>query len=319
MSQSNSVDSDATALNVNLTKQDADQDQGGRSKECGCHDGSGIQAIGQEAKSEQGALAASLAAQSGGHDRCGCDSSGNTNAPVRVDSYGDGGSVRQSNSVDSDATAANLNALKQDADQDQSGSGGIQAIGQEAKNEQAAIGLSAALQHGASNSNTPVRVDSKGDGGRVSQSNSVDSDATALNVNLTKQDADQDQGGRGKECGCHDGIGIQAIGQEAKSEQGALAASLAAQAGASNDNAPVRVDSKGDGGSVHQSNSVDSDATAANLNALKQDADQDQAGGGGIAIQAIGQSAKNEQAAIGLSAALQFGASNSNTPVAVDS
>ena len=209
--------------------------------------------------------------------------------------------------------------MKQDADQDQSGSGGIQAIGQEAKNEQAAIGLSAALQHGASNSNTPVRVDSKGDGGRVSQSNSVDSDATALNVNLTKQDADQDQGGRGKECGCHDGIGIQAIGQEAKSEQGALAASLAAQAGASNDNAPVGVDSKGDGGSVHQSNSVDSDATAANLNALKQDADQEQAGGGGIAIQAIGQSAKNEQAAIGLSAALQFGASNSNTPVAVDS
>ena len=245
VSQSNSVDSDATALNVNLTKQDADQDQGGRSKECGCQDGTGIQAIGQEAKSEQGALAASLAAQSGGHDRCGCDSSGNTNAPVRVDSYGDGGSVAQSNSVDSDATAANLNALKQDADQDQSGSGGIQAIGQEAKNEQAAIGLSAALQHGASNSNTPVRVDSKGDGGRVSQSNSVDSDATALNVNLTKQDADQDQGGRSKECGCQDGIGIQAIGQEAKSEQGALAASLAAQAGASNENAPVGVDSYG--------------------------------------------------------------------------
>ena len=318
VSQSNSVDSDATALNANLTKQDADQDQGGRSKECGCQDGTGIQAIGQEAKSEQGALAASLATQSGGRDRCGCDSSGNTNAPVRVDSYGDGGSVRQSNSVDSDATAANLNALKQDADQDQSGSG-IQAIGQEAKNEQAAIGLSAALQDGASNSNTPVRVDSKGDGGRVSQSNSVDSDATALNANLTKQDADQYQGGRSKECGCQDGIGIQAIGQEAKSEQGALAASLAAQAGASNENAPVGVDSYGHGGSVDQSNSVDSDATAANLNALKQDADQEQSGSGGIAIQAIGQSAKNEQAAIGLSAALQFGASNSNTPVAVDS
>ena len=236
-----------------------------------------------------------------------------------MDSKGDGGSVDQSNSVDSTATAANLNALKQDADQKQSGSGGTQAIGQEAKNEQAAIGLSAALQLGASNSNTPVRVDSKGDSGDVSQSNSVDSDATALNVNLTKQDADQDQGGRSKECGCHDGTGIQAIGQEAKSEQGALAASLAAQAGASNENAPVGVDSYGRGGSVDQSNSVDSDATAANLNALKQDADQEQGGGGGIAIQAIGQSAKNEQAAIGLSAALQFGASNSNTPVAVDS
>ena len=236
---------------------------------------------------------------------------------MRVDSYGGGGDVEQSNSVDSDATAVNLNALKQDADQDQSGSGGIQAIGQEAKNEQAAIGLSAALQDGASNSNTPVGVDSKGGGGDVEQSNSVDSDATALNVNLTKQDADQDQGGHG-DCGCH-GIGIQAIGQEAKNEQGALAASLAAQAGASNENTPVGVDSYGHGGSVDQSNSVDSDATAANLNALEQDADQDQSGGAGIAIQAIGQSAKNEQEALGLSAALQFGASNSNSPVAVDS
>ena len=307
VAQSNSVDSHATALNANLTKQDADQSQHGHS--CGCGS-DGLQAIGQEAKSEQGAAAFSLGLQHG---------ASNDNAPVRVDSKGDGGSVDQSNSVDSTATAANLNALKQDADQEQSGSGGTQAIGQEAKNEQAAIGLSAALQFGASNSNSPVRVDSKGDSGDVSQSNSVDSHATGLNVNLTKQDADQDQGGRSKECGCHDGSGIQAIGQEAKSEQGALAASLAAQAGASNENAPVGVDSYGHGGSVDQSNSVDSDATAANLNGLKQDADQEQAGGGGIAIQAIGQSAKNEQAAIGLSAALQFGASNSNTPVAVDS
>jgi hypothetical protein len=306
VAQSNSVDSSATAFNVNALGQDADQKQYGG--DCRCASG-GTQAIGQEAKNEQGAAAFSLGLQHG---------ASNDNAPVRVDSKGDGGSVEQSNSVDSDATAANLNALKQDADQEQSGSGGTQAIGQEAKNEQGAAAFSLGLQHGASNSNTPVRVDSKGDGGDVSQSNSVDSDATALNVNLTKQDADQKQGGSDKECGCH-GTGIQAIGQEAKSEQGALAASLAAQAGASNENAPVRVDSKGDGGSVDQSNSVDSDATAANLNALKQDADQKQAGGGGIAIQAIGQSAKNEQAAIGLSAALQFGASNSNTPVAVDS
>ena len=222
VAQSNSVDSNATALNANLTKQDADQSQYGSS----CGRGSdGIQAIGQEAKSGQGAAAFSLGLQHG---------ASNDNAPVRVDSKGDGGWVDQSNSVDSTATAANLNALKQDADQKQSGSGGTQAIGQEAKNEQAAIGLSAALQFGASNSNTPVRVDSKGDSGDVSQSNSVDSQATGLNVNLTKQDADQDQGGRSKECGCDEGTGIQAIGQEAKSVQGALAASLAAQAGASN-------------------------------------------------------------------------------------
>ena len=243
---------------------------------------------------------------------------------MRVDSKGDDGRVEQSNSVDSDATAANLNLTKQDADQDQGGKGrdcgchsdGIQAIGQEAKSEQDATALSAALQSGASNKNAPVRVDSKGDDGKVDQSNSVDSDATALNINLTKQDADQDQSGSG---------GIQAIGQEAKSDQDAFAASLAAQKGASNTNTPVRVDSKGDGGKVDQSNSVDSDATALNLNALKQDADQDQGGKGdkcgcsGDGIQAIGQEAKNEQDATALSAAFQSGASNKNTPVRVDS
>jgi hypothetical protein len=311
VSQSNSVDSDATALNVNLTKQDADQDAGGSKDHCCSADG--IQAIGQEAKSDQDATAASLAVQDFGHDRCGCASGGNTNSPVRVDSKGDGGRVSQSNTVDSSATAANLNALKQDADQDSAG-GGTQAIGQEAKNEQDAFAASLAAQKGASNSNTPVRVDSKGDDGRVTQENSVDSSATAANLNLTKQDADQDQGGKGKGCGC-DG-GIQAIGQEAKSEQSAGALSAALQFGASNENAPVRVDSKGDDGSVRQSNSVDSDATALNLNALKQDADQDQSGSG---TQAIGQEAKNEQGAFAASLAAQKGASNSNTPVRVDS
>ena len=315
VAQSNSVASHATALNVNLTGQKAGQDQAG---DCRCHS-AGTQAIGQEARNDQSAAAASLAAQSGGRDKCGCGSSGNTNAPVRVDSYGGGGSVEQTNTVGSSAGAGNLNALYQGADQNQSGSGGTQAIGQKAKNEQDALALSAALQSGASNENTPVRVDSKGDDGDVTQSNSVESKAAALNGNLTKQDADQIQGGHS--CGC-DSKGIQAIGQEAYSKQGAGALSLALQHGASNENAPVRVDSSGSGGSVDQSNSVGSAATAANLNALYQGAGQAQGGGthcscNPIAIQAIGQSAKNEQTAIGLSAALQHGASNSNSPVAV--
>ncbi len=405
VSQENSVESEAKALNGNLTGQEAEQEWSG---DCRCGSG-GTQAIGQEAENDQSAAAASFAAQSGGRDRCGCGSSGNTNAPVRVDSYGDGGSVEQSNSVESEAKALNGNLTKQDADQDQSGSGGTQAIGQEAENEQEALALSAALQFGASNRNTPVRVDSKGDdgdvaqensvdsdataanlnalgqdaeqeqsggqeiaiqaigqsakneqaaiglsaalqhgasnhnspvavdskddkksdrkgdkkddkkddGGDVSQSNSVESEATALNLNLTKQDADQDQGGRSTECGCHGStekaaIGIQALGQEAKNEQGALAGSLAIQAfgrdkcgcpTGGNTNTPVGVGSHGSGGSVDQSNDVSSSAKALNLNALLQDADQDQSGGG---IQANGQSAKNHQHAIGLSAALQL-------------
>ena len=127
--------------------------------------------------------------------------------------------VDQSNSVDSSATAANLNLTKQDADQDQGGSGGLQLIGQEAKSDQEASALSLATQKDATNTNIPVRVLSKGDNGSVEQSNSVDSSATAANLNALKQDADQDQGGKGDKC-CT-GNGIQAIGQEAKNEQDA--------------------------------------------------------------------------------------------------
>ena len=83
--------------------------------------GSGTQAIGQSAESEQDAVAASKAEQSGAK---------NTNISVRVLSPGDDGSVDQSNSVKSSATAANLNLTEQDAGQAQGGSGGTQAIGQ---------------------------------------------------------------------------------------------------------------------------------------------------------------------------------------------
>ena len=188
--------------------------------------------------------------------------------------------------MNSSATAGNLNLTVQEAGQADGGApmyssspvysdgqcgcsgGGIQAIGQEAKSEQDATALSAALQHGAKNENTPVRVGSYGGGGSVEQSNSVGSSATAANLNGLHEGAAQAGGG-----------GIQAIGQEAKNEQGALAASLAAQEGASNANAPVRVDSKGYDGHVSQSNSVDSDAIAGNKNLTIQDAGQESWGG----------------------------------------
>lgn len=313
VTQQNTVDSSARAGNLNLTGQDAGQVQGGSG---------GTQAIGQQSRSDQSATALSAAKQDGAKNR---------NVPVRVASPGEGGDVTQSNTVGSTATAGNLNATKQQADQGQGGrsacgcaSDGTQAIGQEAKNEQSAGALSAAIQSGASNSNSPVRVDSKGDDGDVSQSNSVGSQAKALNIDLTGQTAEQEQGGG--DCPCA-ASGTQAIGQEAKNDQSAAAASLAVQdfgrdrcgcQTGGNSNAPVRVDSYGGGGSVEQSNGVGSSASAVNLNALGQHAEQAQAGNRGIAIQALGQEAKSSQAAIGLSAALQHGASNANGPVAVD-
>ena len=198
---------------MNLTGQHADQAQAGGNCRCGS---GGIQAIGQDASNDQTAAAASLAAQSAGRDMCGCSSGGNVNTPVRVDSDGDGGSVDQSNSVDSSATAANLNLTGQGAAQAQGAGGGTQAIGQDASNYQTAGALSAALQFGASNSNSPVRVDSDGDGGDVSQSNNVGSSATAANLNGLGQHATQLQAG--SSCGCGSG-GIQAIGQDASSTQ----------------------------------------------------------------------------------------------------
>ena len=132
--------------------------------------------------------------------------------------------------------------------------------------------MSAADQRGASNTNIPVRVLSPGDGGDVSQSNSVSSSANAGNLNGLGQNASQVR--RGGDCLCTPGNGIQAIGQDAESTQSAAALSAATQSGASNTNTPVRVGSDGDDGDVSQSNSVESDANALNVNLTGQNVDQ---------------------------------------------
>jgi ribosomal protein L24 len=255
VTQTNSASSNATAGNVNLTKQDADQEQAG----------SGFQFVGQTAENDQKATALAGTVQ---------EKPSNTNISIRVLSPGDGGNVTQSNTASSNATAGNLNALKQDADQEQGGhdckcGDGKQVIGQSAKSEQDATALATTFQLKPSNTNTSIRVLSKGDDGDVTQSNTATSNATAGNLNLTKQDADQKQGG---------GSGIQVIGQAAKNDQDAKALAATFQLGASNENAPTRVLSKGDGGDVTQSNTASSDATALNVNWLSQDAEQWQGG-----------------------------------------
>ena len=296
--QSNIASSEATAANVNLTGQKADQTQAGGSCKCG----SGIQAIGQSAKNDQDAAALAATKQ---------EKPSNSNISVRVLSKGDDGDVSQTNEATSDAFAGNLNLTGQHASQEQAGGSGIQAIGQEAKNDQDAFALGLTAQKGASNENTPVRVLSKGDDGDVSQSNVASSDAFAGNANVTGQKADQAQAGGSCKCGS----GIQAIGQSAKSEQEAAAISATFQEKPSNSNTPVRVLSKGDDGDVSQTNEATSDAFAGNLNLTGQHAEQEQAGGSGI--QAIGQSAKSDQGAFALGLTVQKGAANENTPVRV--
>jgi hypothetical protein len=299
VSQSSEASSNATAGNLNVTKQTADQTQAGGSCKCG---GAGEQVIGQSAGNDQDAAALAATKQ---------EKPSNSNISVRVLSPGNGGSVSQSNVASSDAAAGNINLTEQTADQTQAGhsckcgSGGLQVIGQSAASEQEAAAISATIQEKPSNSNAPVRVLSPGDDGRVSQLNEASSNATAANVNVTKQAADQLQAG---------GSGIQAIGQSATNAQGAFALGLTIQEGASNENAPVRVLSPGDGGSVSQSNVASSDASAGNINWTDQHADQIQGGRDsldkhccGTGIQVIGQSSTNHQGAVALAATLQLG------------
>jgi hypothetical protein len=136
-------------------------------------------------------------------------------------------------------------------------------VGQEAKNKQAALALSAAFQFGASNDNSPVRVYSKGDGGNVRQSNSASSDADATNKNDTDQDVEQNIRGS-KGCGCDDPINVQVAGQSAKNSQLALAFSTAFQLKPKNANGGSSVWSRGDAGSTRQSNDGSSEAEALN-------------------------------------------------------
>ena len=186
----------------------------------------------------------------------------------------------------------------------------LAAAAQAAASAQGAGAQSGASQSQPSNKNVSVRVLSPGDNGNVTQSNTVSSNATAANANVTGQSANQTQTGS---CGCTGGT--QAVGQKADSSQAATALSYAKQSGASNKNIPVRVLSPGDNGDVTQTNSVESDATAANINATGQSADQTSAGGSGT--QAVGQDADSKQHAAAASAAEQKGAENTNISVRV--
>ncbi|HEX6787968.1 MAG TPA: hypothetical protein VF091_01905 [Gaiellaceae bacterium] len=298
VNQSNDASSTADATNTATPTQAATQSQSG----------SGVQAIGQGSKIDQGAIALSSALQAPGESRCGCGGSsfGNTADPVRIGSDGDGGSVIQSNDATSTADATNTAKPTQTATQTQSGSscgcsGGpaVQAIGQESKVDQLGFGASSAEQIGATNSADPVRVWSKGNDGSVNQSNDATSTADGTNTATPAQSATQTQSG--SSCGCS-GLAVQAIGQESKVGQLSAALSSAKQIGASNTADPVRVWSPGNGGSVTQSNDATSTADATNTATPTQTGTQTQSGPG---VQAVGQDSKVGQAAIALSSALQ--------------
>ena len=218
VTQSNNATGLAVALNGNKTEQSIDQSQGGapyepaRTEDAKRVDPSGssyTQIAGQSAENKQSADADATAVQI---------KPSNTASSIRVLSPGDDGDVTQSNSTTALAAALNLNHTDQSIDQQQSGGHGsdyLQVAGQGAWSGQHADADATAIQLGAKNEYTPVRVLSpnhkdrkhgKGEkredakpsrGGSVEQSNAVGAFGLALNLNGTHQSLLQKQPGHG--------------------------------------------------------------------------------------------------------------------------
>jgi trimeric autotransporter adhesin len=341
--QTNSSFAGSVAGNKNDTEQSATQDAGsevkkapipvrdgcsescdhsydGCGEKCDSHGGPVVQNVDQKADNDQKADSSAESTQ--------CCAS-NTNAPVRIKSYGDDGDVTQSNSSEAVSAAGNKNETDQTAEQSAGSGGGdpVQEISQKADSDQDASSDATSHQYGASNENTPVRIKSGGYGGDVEQSNDSAAYSAAGNKNDTDQNATQDAGSAPvKESTCKDGCGhadggivVQDIGQKAENDQTAESSADSTQKGASNTNAPVRIKSDGDSGDVSQSNSSTAKSAAGNENETDQSADQSAGGWGAIAVQAIGQKAENDQDADSDATSEQYDPSNTNAPVRIKS
>ena len=274
----------------------------------------------------------------------------NTNAPVRIKSYGDDGDVKQANLSGAISVAGNKNDTTQYASQDagsapvemvgtcKGGCGGhgdggpvVQQADQYASNDQSAHSTADSTQKGASNSNAPVRIGSPGGGGSVTQVNGSLAASAAGNLNSTDQSADQSAGGSGG------GVTVQALGQKAVNGQEAGSHATSEQDGASNGNSPVRIKSAGDDGDVTQANLSGAFSVAGNSNDTTQSVSQDagsglpvlsplaretgcgSCGGDGATVQAAGQWASSKQKADSSADSTQKGACNTNSPVRIKS
>ena len=208
----------------------------------------------------------------------------------------------------------NSNGTWQTADQKQSSPGssscgcsggtGIQVLGQEALNGQAALAASGAVQDfgksrcgcsSGGNSNDPLRVWSL-EATVLCRSRTPRIRARRRRTRTRRRRAAirASPAARGPE--------VQVLGQEAKNGQLGAALSGTFQIDPSNRNGGARVYSPGTSGAVDQSNDATSTATADNTNHTMQDGTQSQYGspscgcGSDPQIQVLGQSARNLQA-----------------------
>ena len=225
VTQSNNAIALGIAANGNETSQSTTQSQSGSG-----YGSDYTQIAGQEAGNYQKADADATAVQV---------KPTNTVTSIRVLSPGDDGDVTQSNNAVALGAALNLNDTEQTIDQQQTGSGHgsdyLQVAGQGAWSGQHADVDATAIQLGAKNEYTPIRVGSPNGkdkkkhgkdehgkdaktshGGSVEQSNSVGAFGLALNLNKTHQPLKQTQTGHGSS-------GLQVGGQGAWSWQDASA------------------------------------------------------------------------------------------------
>jgi hypothetical protein len=272
VTQTNASFAGSAAGNHNSTDQSADQSAGNSGA------GPTVQVLGQKAVNGQ---------EAGSHATSEQDGASNDNSPVRIKSDGDDGDVKQANVSGAISAAGNNNDTTQNASQNAGGLSApavrdegcgscdghgatVQGLGQWASSEQSADSSADSTQVGACNTNSPVRIKSRGDDGDVKQVNASAAKSAAGNDNETNQTADQAAG--------WGGVNVQALGQKAINGQGARSHASSQQYAPSNANAPVRIHSAGGGGSVWQLNASAALSAAGNRNATCQTARQGSGG-----------------------------------------
>ena len=236
----------------------------------------------------------------------------NVNLPVRVASPGDEGQVSQSNDSAARAQADNAAVVEQDAaaqggSKKGSGGGSVAQSGSATQVAPVAVAPAVSAQVAPVNVNAPVRVLSEGDSGEVDQQNSSSARAGVSNEAVVAQRASAGHGG--------------AVSQSGSATQVlpvAIAPAISAQVAPVNLNAPVRVLSPGDAGSVSQSNDSAARARAGNGALVLQSAGERKKGAGSSgAVSQSGSATQVLPVALAPAIGAQLAPVNLNAPVSV--
>ena len=167
------------------------------------------------------------------------------------------------------------------------------------------------------NLNLVIRIDSPGNDGPVTQTNTSVASATGNNSNATTQEAAQNQTGGGTSGGQS-----QSTDQSAPTTQSSSANATSTQTAPLNANIVIRNKSPGDTGPVTQTNSSQATAQAGNDNAVNQSAVQTQtlAGGGssGGQSQSVSQSAPTMQDSNATAISTQTSPTNVTASILID-